>query len=102
MTDLSPPDLDALPTQPPPPTPTGPTVDLERRRSAPRVHRTGGGRLWRLLALVLASQAALVSSAVLVAVERPSVAWSVAAVGLTDVFMVVCFSMMLGMVGRSR
>lgn len=103
-TDPALPDLDSIPTQPPPPPPPTRIEDgnpAHRFRNPPR-HRTGGGRLWRLLVLILASQAALVASAVLVAVERPSVAWSVAAVALTDVFMVVCFAMMLGMVGRSR
>lgn len=108
MTDTSTepalPDLDSIPTQPPPPPPPSRIEDgnpAYRFRSPQRV-RTGGGRLWRLLALILASQAALVASAVLVAVERPSLAWAVSAVASTDAFMVVCFAMVLGMVGRSR
>jgi hypothetical protein len=56
----------------------------------------------RLLALILATQASLVSSALLVAVERPSVGMAMAAVVLTNVFMVVAFSIMLGIGGRTR
>lgn len=103
VTDLDPdlPDLDSIPTQPPPPAPSE-TLDYGVPTPRPRPPRTGGGRLWRLLALILAGQASLVTSAVLVAVERPSLAWAVAAVALTDVFMVATFSMVLGMVGRTR
>lgn len=95
------PDLDSIPTQPPPPIPRGEAEYPERRPRAPRP-RTGGGRLWRLLVLILAGQASLVTSAVLVAVERPSLAWAVSAVAITDAFMVVCFSMVLGVLGRNR
>lgn len=98
------PDLDQIPTQPPPPPRPAETIDQLPARGLRRPVRpgTGGGRLWRLLALILASQAALVASAVLVAVERPSLAWAVSAVASTDAFMVVCFAMVLGMVGRGR
>lgn len=99
MSEVTLPDLDSIPTQPPPPAPAA-----EQTYTAPRVRRPkrSGGRLWRIAVLILACQGALVTSAVLVAVERPSVAWAVAAVGLTDVFMVVAFTMMLGMLGRAR
>lgn len=95
-TDL--PDLSQLPTQPPPPPP--PPEAFERHRPKPRRPRRSGGRLWRVVALILAVQAALVTSAVLTAVERPSAAVAVVAVILTDAFMVVAFTIMLGMMGR--
>lgn len=99
-TDLGLPDLDTIPTQPPPPIPVGEAEYPERRPRAPRVR--AAGRPGRLLALILATQAALVSSAVLVAAGEPSVAVSAVAVVLTDVFMVAVFAIMLGMAGRGR
>lgn len=73
------------------------------RARAPRPPRVrASGTWWRVLVLFLACQGAIVVSAVLVAVEKPSVGWAVAAVALTDVFIVVVTSMMLGMVGRTR
>lgn len=93
MSDL--PSLDDLPTQPPPPPPV-----VERTRRSTRARETSRSPLWRVVALILAVQAALVSSAVLVAVERPSVGISLAAVVLTDAFMVVAFAMVLGLLGR--
>lgn len=59
------------------------------------------GRPGRLLALILATQASLVSSALLVAVGEPSVVVAVAALVLANVFMVAVFGIMLGM-GRGR
>lgn len=104
MTDLaepSLPDLDAIPTQPPPPIPSGESEHPER---APRQRRppSQARRPARLLVLILATQASLVSSAVLVAIGRPSAAVAVTALVLANVFMVVVFSIMLGMVGRVR
>lgn len=92
------PSLDELPTQPPPLIPRGESEWVERQPRTPRVRTRGS--LWRVVALILTVQAALVSSAVLVAVERPSVGISLAAVVLTDAFMVVAFAMVLGLLGR--
>lgn len=97
MTDL--PSLDELPTQPPPPPPAEP----RNRRSTRLARETVSplrSPLWRVVTLILAVQATLVASAVLVAVERPSVGVSLAAVALTDAFMVVAFAMVLGLLGR--
>jgi hypothetical protein len=100
-TDLGLPDLDDLPTQPPPPPPPERIDDGTRRRNPPRPP-SPTGRPSRLLALILATQASLVSSAVLVAIGRPSAVVAVIAVVLANVFMVAAFSIMLGLAGRGR
>lgn len=93
MTDLDPgmPDLDAIPTALPPPMAEpdyDSTMVTRGPRRRPKPQRTSVP-LWQVVALVLAVQAALVTSAVLVAVERPSVAVSVAAVVLVNIFITV-------------
>ncbi len=56
----------------------------------------------RLLVLILAVEAAITSSTVLVAVGRPSVPAAMVAALLTNVFVVAAVLMMVGMVGRTR
>ncbi len=92
------PDLDSIPTVPPPPPPV--LEPPPRRR--PRATRTTTGSPVRLLVLILAVEAAITSSTVLVAVGRPSVPVAMVAAVLTNVFVVAAVLMMVGMVGRTR
>lgn len=87
MSDLDLPDLASLPTAPPPP--PAEYIDDDRRTVRPPRPQRAGTALWKVVALILAVQAALVSSALLVAVERPSVTVSVVALVLTNVFITV-------------
>jgi hypothetical protein len=55
-----------------------------------------------MLALILGTQACLVSSAVLVAVGHPSVAVAVGAVVVTDAFVVSAVTTMVSLLGRGQ
>jgi hypothetical protein len=88
MTDVDLPDLDAIPTTPPPP--PSPEMVLPPRvpRRQPRPERPSSP-FWKVVALILAVQAALVSSTLLVAVGKPSVLASVFSLVLTNVWIMV-------------
>lgn len=86
------PNLDDIPTTPPPPPspePHGPSVDFERRQARRARSQRPASPFWKVAVLILATQAALVVSAVLAALGRPSAVAAVLAVVLTDIFITV-------------
>lgn len=98
MSDLAPPSLDDLPTQPPPPAPERP-----RRSERPvRAVSATRGRLWPLMVLLFGMHLSLASSTFAVAIWQPSVGVGLVVVTAGNVVWGWCFVTMLGMLGRAR
>lgn len=101
MSDLAPPSLADLPTQPPPP----PPASSRNRRSNPLASREYNAvrrPLAPFMFLLLAMQFALVATTYVVAVWRPSMPVSFAVVAAGNVVWAWSFVTILSILGRTR
>lgn len=98
VTDLTPPSLDDLPTQPPPPV----APESRSRRSGPPASRAVRTSLGPLMFVLMVMHIALTSTTYAVAVWKPSVGVGLLVVTAGNVVWGWCFVTMLGMLGRPR